>query len=181
MAAYFLFDAYRYGHQQNRWIDYQWVQERMRDNSVEHFRYYWDNSEIGEQLLLATLSLLEPDELDNYQLYPQKGDPMLHRLQERVLVVKNQQGKPRIFSILFAQWITETVSFVPIKDVEDFKTAIERAKAKGFQKTWLDTTERVRKGFAWINLKAIAKWLIEDKGALALIELITALLKLGEK
>ncbi len=178
MASYFLFDAYRYNHQQKGWVDYQWIQDRMWDNAVEHFRYYWDNSEVGEQLLLATLSLLEPDELDNYQLYPQKGDPMLHRLQERALIVKNRQGKPCIFSILFAQWITETVSFVPIKDVDNFKAAIKRAKAKGFQKAWLDTTERIRKGFAWINLKSIAKWLIDDKGALALIELITALLKL---
>ncbi len=181
MTAYFLFDAYRYGHLQSRWVDYQWVQERLRDNAIEHFRYYWDHSEVGEQLLLATLSLLEPDELENYQLYPQNSDPMLRRLQERVLVVKNQQGKPRVFSLLFMQWITEAVSFVPVKDMEDFKMAIEKMKARGFQKAWLDTTERVRKGFAWIDLRAIAKWLVDDKGGLALIELITALLTLGGK
>jgi uncharacterized protein len=179
MTAYYLFDAYRSGRVQHGWIDDQWVQVRLLDNAIEHFRYYWDNSELGEQLLLATLSLLEPDELATFQLYPQKSDPMLRRLHERVLVVLDQQGNPRVFSLLFAHWITETVSFVPVKEVADFKAAIDAMKAKGFQKTWLDTTERMRKGFAWIDLRAMAKWLIADKGALALLDVMTALLKLG--
>jgi uncharacterized protein len=178
IAAYFLFDAYRYGHHSRGQIDYIWVQEHIRDNAIEHFRYYWDNSEIGEQLLLATFALLDPNELDHYKLYPQSSDLILHRLQERVLIVKDQQNKPRIFSTLFEDWVAETVSFVPIGNVESLQVAIKKAKAKGFQKAWLDTTERIRKGFAWIDLKAIAKWLVNDKAAQSLIDLIAVLLKL---
>jgi hypothetical protein len=68
MAAYILFDSYRYGHLQDGRVDYRWVQDRVWDNSVEHFRYYWDESEAGEKLILATLSLLESDDLARYRL-----------------------------------------------------------------------------------------------------------------
>jgi hypothetical protein len=177
-AAYFLFDAYRYQHHHEGGIDYRWVQDRIWDNSVEHFRYYWDGSEAGEKVILATLSLLESEELVRYRLYPHGDDPMLRRLRERVLVVEDQAGKTRIFSTLFNQWIAETVSFLPVENVKDFKAVIERAKVKGFQKAWIDTTERIRKGFAWVNVKAIAKWLSLDKGADSVLDWITKLLQL---
>jgi hypothetical protein len=178
MAAYFLFDAYRYGHRQEGHVDYRWVEDRVRDNAVEHFRYYWNGSEAGEKLILATLALLEAEELVRYRLYPAADDPMLRRLRERVLVVENKQGEPRIFSTLFNQWIAETISFMPVKNVADFKTTIEKAKVKGFQKAWLDTTERIRKGFAWIDVKAIINWLIKSKGAEFILDWITKLLQL---
>ena len=178
MAAYFLFDAYRYGRESEGSLDYRWVQERMWDNSVEHFRYYWDGSEAGEKLILATLALLESEELAHYRLYPAADDPILRRLRERVLLVENPSGKPRLFSTLFSQWIAETVSFVPVKNVADLKVAIEKAKVRGFKKAWLDTTERIRKGFAWIDVKAIAKWLTKAKGAESILDWITKLLQL---
>jgi hypothetical protein len=178
MTAYILFDSYRYGHLQDGRVDYRWVQDRVWDNSVEHFRYYWDESEAGEKLILATLSLLESDDLARYRLYPAEGDPMLRRLRERVLVVENAQGMPRLFSSLFNQWIAEAVSFMPVKNVADFRTTIERAKVRGFQKAWLNTTERIRKGFAWIDVKAIIKWLIKSKGAESILDWITKLLQL---
>lgn len=179
MAAYFLFDAYRYDYRRMGRVDYRWVQDRMRDNAVEHFRYYWDGSEAGEKLILATLSLLESDELEHYRLYPNQDDPMLRRLRERVLVVEDQRGKPHLFSILFNQWIAETVSFVPVENVDDFKTTIERTKVKGFEKAWLDATERIRKGFAWVDVKAIVKWLLVAKGAESVLDWITRLLQLA--
>jgi hypothetical protein len=179
MAAYFLFDAYRYGYRREGWVDYRWVQDRMRDNAVEHFRYYWDGSEAGEKLILATLSLLESEELERYRLYPVGDDPMLRRLRERVLVVEDQPGKPRLFSTLFNQWIAETVSFVPVENVDDFKATIEKAKVRGFQKAWLDTTERIRQGFAWVDVKAIVRWLLVAKGADSVLDWITRLLQLA--
>jgi hypothetical protein len=179
MMAYFLFDAYRYDHLRDGRVDYRWVQDRMRDNSVEHFRYYWEGSEAGEKLILATLSLLESEELERYRLYPAGDDPMLRRLRERVLVVEDQQGKSRLFSMLFNQWIAETVSFVPVENVDDVKATIERAKVRGFQKAWLDTTERIRQGFAWVDVKAIVKWLLVAKGADSVLDWITRLLQLS--
>lgn len=178
MVAYFLFDAYRYGQQQHGQVDYRWVQERVRDNAIEHFRYYWDESEPGEKLILATFALLESDELARHRLYPVADDPMLRRLRERVLVVENSQGAPRLFSGLFNQWIAEAVAFVPSQNIADLKAAIEKAKVKGFQKAWLDTTERIRKGFAWIDVKAVARWLIKAKGAESILDWITKLLQL---
>lgn len=179
MAAYFLFDAYRYDYRREGYIDYRWVQDRMRDNAVEHFRYYWDGSEAGERLILATLSLLESEELEQYGLYPQGDDPVLRRLKERVLVVTGQQGKPRVFSTLFNRWIAETVSFVPVENTEDLRTAIERAKARGFQKAWLDTTERIRKGFAWVDVESIVHWLLVSRGADTVLDWIARLLQLA--
>lgn len=179
MAGYFLFDAYRYDYRREGHVDYRWVQDRMRDNVVEHFHYYWNGSEPGEKLILATLSLLESEELEQYQLYPRTDDPMLRRLRERVLVVDDQRGKSRIFSTLFNQWIAETVSFVPVENVEDLKAAIDRAKVRGFEKAWLDTTERIRKGFAWVDVKAIVKWLLAAKGADDVLDWVTRLLQLA--
>jgi hypothetical protein len=178
MAAYFLFNAYRYGHRRKGRVDYRWVEERMRDNAVEHFRYYWDGSEIGESLILATLALLEPKELKRYQLYPSEDDPMLRRLRDRVLVAADPTGKPRIFSTLFSQWLVETISFIPVEQVDDFKAAIEQAKIRGFQKAWLDTKQRIRQGFAWIDARAIVKWLVVDKGAESLSDWVAKLLQL---
>jgi len=178
MAAYFLFEAYRYGHQNEGRLDYRWVQDRMWDNSAEHFRYYWDGSEAGEKFILATLALLEAEALARYRLYPAADDPMLRRLRERVLVIENKPGNPRLFSTLFNQWIAEAVSFVPATNIADFKAAIEKAKVRGFQKTWLDTTGRIRQGFAWIDVKAIIKWLIKGKGAEAILDWMTKLLQL---
>ncbi len=179
MAAYFLFNAYRYDHPPQGGVDYRRVQERMRDNAVEHFRYYWDGSEAGEKIILASLSLLESEELERYQLYPAKSDPMLRRLRNRVLVVEKRPGKPRVFSTLFKQWIVETVSFMPLENVEDYQATIKRAKVRGFKKAWLNTTERIRKGFAWIDVKATVKWLLVAKGADSVIDWISKLLQLS--
>jgi hypothetical protein len=178
MAAYFLFDAYRYAQQDAGGIDYRWVHDRIRDNSIEHFRYYWEGSEAGEKLILATFSLLDSEELTRYQLYPNWTDPMLHRLRERVLVCEDDSGKPRIFSTLFNQWIAETLSFVPVENVDDLKATIQKAKIRGFRKTWMDTTARIRKGFAWVDVKAIARWLLLGKGAESVLDWITKLLQL---
>jgi hypothetical protein len=177
-AAYFLFDAYRYDYRQEGRADYRWVQDRVRDNSVEHFRYYWNEAEAGEKLILSTLSLLDAEELARYQLYPRADDPMLRRLRERVLVMEDKIGSPRVFSSLFKQWIAETISFMPVKNAADFKAALEKAKVRGFQKAWLDTTERIRKGFAWIDVRAVSNWLIKAKGAEGIVDLITKLLQL---
>lgn len=179
MVAYFLFDAYRYNYFKNGQLDYRWVQDRVWDNSMEHFRYYWDQSEVGEKLILATLSLLDKDELNRFDLYPAADDPMLRRLYERVLVVNDKDNKTRPFSILFNQWILQTISFLPSENINDFKTNIDAAKIKGFRKVWLDTSERIRKGFAWIDVKAIIKWLVVSKGADSVLDWITRLLKLS--
>ena len=178
MVAYFLFDAYRFNYVQNGTLDYRWINDRAWDNSIEHFRYYWNESEEGEKTILATLSLFNPEELNRYRLYPSSDDPMLRQLYDRVLVVNNQNNKPRLFSILFNQWILQTISFLPSENINDFKTSIEAAKIKGFRKVWFDTTERIRKGFAWIDVKAIIRWLVVAKGADSVLDWITRLLKL---
>ncbi|UCE06198.1 MAG: hypothetical protein JSW07_21885 [bacterium] len=178
MAAYFLFDAYCFNYVQNGNLDYRWVQDRVWDNSIEYFRYYWDGSEIGEKLILATLSLLESDELNRYRLHPSSNDPMLRRLYERVLIVNDQDKKPRLFSILFKQWIVQTISFLPTENIYDFKASIEKAKIRGFRKAWLDSTERICKGFAWIDVKPIIRWLVVARGAESVLDWITRLLKL---
>jgi hypothetical protein len=170
MAASFLFDAYRLGHRRQGRVDYQWVEGRLQDNTDEHFCYYWNGSENGEKLILATLSLLEPEELKRHRLYPAEGDPMLRSLSKRVLVVEDEDSQLRPFSIIFARWIAARVSYLPTENVADFKAAVERARVSGFQKAWLDTTERIRKGFAWIDVRAIVKWLLLAKGADSLIE-----------
>ena len=119
MAAYYLFYAYHYHYRRDQRPQNPWIERRFRDNAQEHFRYYWDSSEAGEKLILASLSLLEREEVERYQLYPKSNDPMYRRLEDRVLVVEDQEGKPRVFSSIFEEWIAETVSFVPIEQVED--------------------------------------------------------------
>lgn len=180
MAAYYLFNAYRYDSRPNQRKENAWITQRFRDNSIEHFRYYWDGSEAGEKLILATLSLLEPKELESYKLYPDNYDPMFHKLQNRVLVVTDRQGKLRIFSFVFEQWIHQVLSFVPIDQVEDFKAAVDEATISRPKKIWLDTTERLRKGFAWLDVKSIVKWTMVDKGAEQVVDLIAKVLKLVE-
>ena len=178
MAAYFLFDAYRFNYLKNGSVDYQWVRDRVWDNSTEHFRYYWDESEAGEKMILATLSLFDSDELKRFRLYPSSDDPMLRRLYDRVLMVNDGENKPRIFSTLFSEWIVQTISFLPSEQVPDFKASIESAKVKGFRKIWLDTTERIRKGFAWIDIRAIIRWLVVARGADSVLDWIARILKL---
>lgn len=181
MAAYFLFDAYRYADRQGEGVNLRWVQGRVQDNAVEHFRYYWEESDAGEKLILATLSLLEPEDLMRYRLYPNVDNPMLRRLRERVLVVHVQQESPRLFSTLFNQWIAETVSFVPVQNVADIKATIEKTKVRGFRRAWLDTTERIRKGFAWVDVRAIIKWLLVAKGADSVLDWMAKLLQLVQR
>jgi AAA+ ATPase superfamily predicted ATPase len=48
----------------------------------------------------------------------------------------------------------------------------------GYQKVWLDTNERIRKGFAWIDVKAIIRRLVVAKGADSVLDWIARLLKL---
>ncbi len=72
------------------------------------------------------------------------------------------------------------MSFVPIEQVEDFKTAIEELKITPFQKAWLDSTERIRRGFAWLDVRSIVKSVVGDKGAEGVVDLISKMLKLAE-
>lgn len=180
MAASYLFNAYRYDSRPNQRKENIWVTQRFLDNSIEHFRYYWERSEAGEKLILATLSLLEAEELERYKLYPNDNDPMFYTLQNRVLVVTDQQGQWRIFSSVFEQWIHQTLSFVPIDQVDDFKAAVDEAKASAPKKIWLDSTERLRKGFAWLDVKSLVKWTGVDKGAEQVVDLIAKVIKLVE-
>ena len=56
MAAYYVFDAYDLGYKSpGGQPDTRWIVARMRDNSAEHFRYYWDRSENGEKVILTRI------------------------------------------------------------------------------------------------------------------------------
>lgn len=177
MVAYFIFDAYRYGYRSQRTADYRWELERVRDNSYDHFRYYWDQSEPGEKLILSILSLVDVGELHLFSEYFRHNTPLVRRLRERVLIVQTEAGADRLFSALFGEWITETISFVPIEQVSGFEAEVKRLKLSGFQRTWLDASERIRKGFAWLDIQSMVKWLVASKGAESLVDLITKVLK----
>jgi len=177
MAAYHLFEAYRRNIRVNGEIDYRWILERLRDNSAEHWRYYWDHSDNGERLILATLSLVEHGEIEKYNLAQTFDTRMRERLTDRALVAE-KDGRLVIFSALFADWIVSEVSFLVSEKVTDFKQAIAAAKARGFKDAWIDTTERLKRGFAQIDIKAIVKWLLVAKGADSMVDVLGRLLKL---
>jgi len=60
------------------------------------------------------------------------------------------------------------------------KAAIDEAKTGRFKKAWLDTTGRIRKVFAWLDVKSIVKWAVGDKSADEVIDLISQLLNVAE-
>lgn len=177
MVAHHLFEAYIEGYLVEGpppAPDYVWLTEWLRDDTAEHFRYYWDHSQNGEKLILATLSLLEQGDIAKYKLNRTFHHDMLKRLRHRALVTQ-RDGDLSVFSALFAEWVVDELSSITTDKVEDFQQLIAEARVKGFKERWLDTTERVKKGFAHIDVKAIAKWLLVDKGAEYLSELLVKL------
>jgi hypothetical protein len=180
MAAHHLFEAYIEGYLVEGpppAPDYIWLTEWLQDDTAEHFRYYWDHSHNGEKLILATLSLLERGDIAKYKLGHTFHHDMLKRLRHRALVTQ-RDSELSIFSALFAGWVVDELSSITTDKVEDFQQLIAEARVKGFKERWLDTTERVKKGFARIDVKAIAKWLLVDKGAEYLSELLVKLFQL---
>jgi len=180
-AGYFLFDAHRFGFRDGARVDYVWVENRVRDNALDHFRYYWQGSEPGEQRILATLALLETDVLDAHNLWPDPRDPMLRRLGDRVLVAETAGGRPRIFSTLFGEWIDETISFVPVAQTGDLGAMLEIDLSRGFQRDWIETTDRIRRGLAWVNVKAITRWLIAERGVEKMFEWMDRIIEFGKR
>jgi hypothetical protein len=177
MTAYFLFDAHRYGYRRNNQIDYRWALERVRDNSYDHFRYYWDQSTAGEKLVLSILALVESEELSRFHDHFARNAPILRRLIERVLVMTPEGAPYRLFSTVFGEWIAETIAFVPVEQVPDFDAEVKRLQLSGFQRSWLDASERIRKGFAWLDIRTVVKWLVSSKSAEAVVDIITQVLK----
>lgn len=180
MVAHHLFEAYIEGYLIEGpplAPDYIWLTEWLRDDTAEHFRYYWGHSQNGEKLILANLSLLEQGDIAKYNLHRTFHHGMLKRLRRRVLVTQ-RDSELSVFSALFAGWVVDELSSITTDKIADFQQLIAEARVKGFKGRWLDTTERVKKGFARIDVKAIAKWLLVDKGAEYLSELLIKLFQL---
>ena len=178
MASYFLFDSYAYSHQYGCQVDYSWAEDRIRNNAIEHLRYYWAQSRAEEKLLLAVLSLLEPEEIESYDVYQIHSNPTLRRLRERVLIIEDYKFRLRIFSNIFKQWIFETVSLVPTANAHKIKVILEEVKFAGYQNAHRDTIENFRKDYVWLDTKAIARWLLINRGTDGMFEWLIQLLGL---
>jgi hypothetical protein len=177
MAAYHLFAAYVNEYLRRQEVYSPWVTQRLRDNSTEHWRYYWDHSENGEKLILATLSLVERGDIEKYHLNRAFDEGMLRRLRDRSLIIE-REGEPTVFSALFSDWITDEVSFITTDRIDDFDKLMVKARAKDLRDRWLDTSERIRRGFARIDVRAITEWLLEGERVEHFIDLLTGLVRI---
>lgn len=177
MTAYHLFAAYVNEYLRRQEVYYPWVTQRLRDNSTEHWRYYWDHSENGEKLILATMSLVERGDIEKYHLNRAFDESMLRRLRDRSLLIE-REGEPTVFSALFSDWITDEVSFITTDRIDDFDELMVKARAKDLRDRWLDTSERLRRGFARIDVRAITEWLLEGERVDHLIDLLTGLVRI---
>lgn len=181
MAAYYLFDAYDLGYKlPDGQLDTRWIVSRMRDNGAEHFRYYWDNSENGEKVILASLALTARGEAQQFDLPAHFVDhpayaQMLESLKRRVLVTTGEGGRLWTFSLLFDEWLANEVAFIASDQVDDFEKLLEETEVKGLRERWIDRTERLRRGFAWIDSREIFKKLLVEKGPEAALNLLSQL------
>jgi hypothetical protein len=80
------------------------------------------------------------------------------------------------FSLLFDDWIVNEVAFIASDRVDDFAALVEKAEVKGFHERWIDRTERLRRGFAWVDSRAIFKTLLVEKGPDAALDLLSQLI-----
>ncbi len=104
-AAHYLFKAYAEGYLREGQPDERWVVERLRDIGSQQFRYYWDASDNGEKLILATLALVEQGDVAQYGLDQNLADrppaqELLRLLYKRALLEDGRDGRPRVFSDL---------------------------------------------------------------------------------
>ena len=168
-AAHYLFTAYAVRYLRAGQPDEKWIVERLRDVGRQQFRYYWDGSENGEKLILATLALIEQGDVAHYKLDQSLADKsptkeMLRRLRQRALIEDDHGSRPHVFSDLFIEWITEQVAYIASDRVSDFEKLIRAAKVEGPWDKWVDATERFRRGFAWVDTRAILKKVLVEQG-----------------
>lgn len=180
-AAHYLFTAYAAKYFRDGQPDERWVVERLRDVGRPQFRYYWDESENGEKLILATLALIEQGDVTHYKLDQNFADKspskeMLRRLYQRALVEDDRSGRPRVFSDLFSEWISEQTAYIASDRIGNFEQLIHTAKIDGPWDRWVDTTERFRRGFAWVDTRAILKKVLVEKGPDVALDLLSQII-----
>jgi hypothetical protein len=172
LGGYLLFDA----HVKAR-VDHQTVQAQMAARSDQTWLYYWDGSENGEKLILATLALADQNEVDRYRLPQQFDQEMTNRLARRaILLPESLGGRPQIFSPLFSEWVARQVAFIASDRVDDLAALVEKAEVRDLGERWIDRTERLRRGFAWVDSRAIFKKLLVEKGPEAALNLLSQII-----
>jgi hypothetical protein len=153
--------------------DTRWIVDRMRDYGAGHLRHYWDNSKNGEKVILAALALAGrgralqfdlPAYLSKHPTYA----PAWERLARRALLTADERGQWHTFSLLFDSWLTSALAFIPNDRADDLATLLEKARLKGLRQDWLDRTERLRRGFAWMDGQAVFRTLLTEKKQAAL-------------
>jgi hypothetical protein len=174
MAAHHVFAAYDLGRKlPDGQPDTRWIVARMRDYGAGHLRHYWDNSEHGEKVILAALALAGrgralqfdlPAHLAKHPTYA----PMWERLAQRALLTADERDRWHTFSLLFDSWLTNALAFIPNDRADDLATLLEKARLKGLRQDWLDRSERLRRGFAWMDGQAVFRTLLAEKKQAAL-------------
>lgn len=181
MAAHYVFEAYNSGYKlPDGRPDTRWITTRMRDHGAGHFRHCWDGSENGEKAILASLALAGRGRalqfgLPAYFMNQPTYAPLWESLERRVLVTADERGQWHTFSLLFDSWLTDALAFIPNERADDLTTLIEKARLKGFRQDWIDRTERLRRGFAWIDGQAIFRTLLAEKELQVALDLLSQL------
>jgi hypothetical protein len=128
-------------------------------------------------LLGQALPALGDEELDRYRLPQQFNQEMIERLARRaILLPESLDGRPQVFSPLFSQWVTRQIAFIASDQVDDLAALVKKAEVKGFRERWIDRTERLRSGFAWVDSRAIFKALLVEKGPEAALNLLSQII-----
>jgi len=106
IACYHLFDTYRESGTINKEESYEGARRNFMDESLQHFRYYWDKSDANEQGILTHLAMLSANQKRVRKSKAEIDIPVLRRLELRGLV-KSDAESYEIFSNTFGEWIIE--------------------------------------------------------------------------
>jgi len=106
IACYHLFDAYRESGVADKTELHESASKNFMDESLQHFRYYWDKSDTNEQGILTHLAMLSASEKKLKKSKAEVDLPILRKLELRGLV-KSDEESCEIFSNPFGAWILE--------------------------------------------------------------------------
>jgi len=179
MAAHHVFEAYDSGCTlPDGQPDTRWIVARLRDYGAGHLRHCWDNSENGEKIILVSLALagrgraLQFDLPAHFARHPTYAQAW-QSLERRALVTADERSQWHTFSLLLDSWLTDTFAFIPNDRADDLAALIEQTRLKDLRQDWMDRTERLRRGYAWIDGQAIFRTLLAEKEPQVALDLLS--------
>lgn len=163
LVCLYLFGAYQTGKTGTEKEKYDYVIDKLRGDTADHFRYWWEHSNDGEKITLSLLALLERwwEAKGEFGVEEVFGKRDLRNLERRALARK-VKDRYQVFSHLFAAWIIDEIRYtVDVKPVS-FDEWLERPEVKSLTERVREATSDVKSALQKIKPEywmALAKWL----------------------